>query len=234
MPQSTTRAMTPQSPQRISAGQGWRPIAHDGIQAYCSAYACDPVTRNVVYLSLIGFRTSVRALWAALVDGSYLTYGEGYFSKWLRRMDDATYRSKLALLPENNAAHLGVIANPATRFLERGQPFFVLQEKGEPQERVIQRFGALLDLSVGAPLLPHWSEALWHAGRQHKLVIPAEKEDRAGIDALWRVDVDAERWLDLIQKAIASRSLTVHLHCTERPGSRDLRSPGSRDSEVQV
>ena len=94
------------------------PIRFNGVEAYCDAYAKDPVIGSTVYLSLIGYKTAVKALWAAFLSKQFLDYDyKRYSSKtYLGRQDKVEYRAHAIALPENGAAHLVVVLTAATRF----------------------------------------------------------------------------------------------------------------------
>ncbi len=181
-------------------------VAYDGQQAYASAYACDPTTwSGVLYLSLVGYRASVRAIWAALLDGRTVDYDHG--SLWLRRIADTPYRTHAVALPENGLTHFVMLSVQATRFLERGQPFYALREPNDTNERFSRRFLALLDRAVGVPVLPHWAEELWLDGLEGQWGLITPCEQLAGI-AAWRVDADADAWLALIKAGVQDGRLT--------------------------
>ncbi len=43
-------------------------VSFGGLRAYGLGYAVDPDTEAAIYLSLVGYRTAVRGVWAALMD----------------------------------------------------------------------------------------------------------------------------------------------------------------------
>jgi hypothetical protein len=175
-------------------------VTHDGLHAYAAAYANDPSWRGMIYLSLIGYRASVRAIWAALLDGQYVQCGDD----WLHRIADVPYRTTQVALPENGLTHFVMLATPATRFLERGQTFYVLREEHDDLERVSTRFIGLFDLAVGVPVLPQWAMLLWRAGLARNLIEPCE--DTHAIKA-YRVIAESDPWLALIQEGIQAGGL---------------------------
>ncbi len=172
-------------------------VTHDGLQAYAAAYANDPSWRGMIYLSLIGYRASVRAIWAALLGGQSVQCGDDL----LRRIADVPYRTLAVALPENGLTHFVMIATPATRFLERGQAFYALREERDDDTQFLQRFVGLFDLAVGVPVQPQWADPLWRAGLNENWGLIAPCNDARGI-AAWRVEADNDAWLALLKAGI--------------------------------
>jgi len=174
-------------------------VTHDGQQAYVAAYAND--WRGTIYLSLIGYRASVRAIWAALLNQETVWCGDNA----LRRITDLPYHTVQVTLPDNGLAHLAILARSATRFVERGEPsFYVLREEHDDLTRVSTRFIGLFDLAVGVPVQPQWALLLWRAGLARNLIEPCE--DTYAIKA-YRVNAESEPWLTLIQEGIQAGGL---------------------------
>ncbi len=191
-------------------------VTHDGLQAYAAAYANDPrgsdlgalphsrqrimdapSWRGMIYLSLIGYRASVRAIWAALLGGQYVRCGDGS----LQRIADVPYRTHAVALPENGLTHFAMIAVSATRFLERGQAFYALREERDDETRFLTRFVGLFDLAVGVPVQPQWAAELWRAGLSEKWGLITPCPDARRIEA-WRVEADNDAWLALLKEGI--------------------------------
>ncbi len=173
-------------------------VHHDGLQAYVFAYANAPSWQGVVYLSLVGYRASVRAIWAALVGGQLVDLNG---DQWLRRIAEMPYRTHAVALPENGLTHFTMLSVQATRFLERAQPFYVLREERDDTARLLQRFVGLFDLAVGVPVQPQWAAELWRAGLSEKWGLITPCPDARRIEA-WRVEADNDAWLALLKEGI--------------------------------
>ena len=174
-------------------------VMHHGQQAYVAAYAND--LHGTVYLSLIGYRASVRAIWAALLNQEIVWCGNDS----LRRIADLPYHTVQVTLPDSGLVHLSILARSATRFVERGEPlFYVLREEHDDLTRVSTRFIGLFDLAVGVPVLPQWAMLLWRAGLARNLIEPCENTH--AIKA-YRVIAESEPWLALIQEGIQAGGL---------------------------
>jgi hypothetical protein len=162
------------------------------LRAYGLGYAIDPDTEATIYLSLVGYRTAVRGVWAALMDNRAIEIA----NQVLRRAEGA-YLSRTVQLPESGLDHMVLLYHQAALpHLEAGQPFFVLNTNDTPP---IERFIAMLDRATAVPLLKTWSAELWKQGMKNKLVAPLA--DTRGVEG-WRVSADSELWLALIEKGI--------------------------------
>ena len=192
-------------------------VSFQGLRAYNAGYAVDNDRNGVVYLSLIGYRTAVRAVWAALMDGDAIEIGRKLF----RRLD-GNYVTRTTRLPDaaRGVDHMVILHHQATvPHLQMGEAFYVINDTGKTPPYA--RFLAALDRATAAPLLPAWSKLLWENGRRNKLILPLETAK--GIKAWW-VSADDEMWLALIQKGIAKNKL---------PCAADAL-PESPDAEVNT
>jgi hypothetical protein len=193
-----------------------------GLRAYCVGYAVDDDRNGLVYASLLGYPTAVRAVWAALMDGDTIEIGRQEF----RRLDDK-YVTRTVRLPENGVDHMVILHHQATLLqLEVGQGFYVIGDTGKTPPYA--RFLAALDRATAAPVLPAWGPLLWENGRRNKLITPLETAK--GVKAWW-VSADNDLWLALIQKGIAKRKLP----CDARAESRTVNANASEpDAPLQV
>jgi hypothetical protein len=174
-------------------------VSFGGLRAYGLGYAVDPDTEGTVYLSLVGYRTAVRGVWAALMDNRAVEIA----NQVLRRAE-GTYLSRTVQLPESGLDHMVLLHHQAaTGHLEAGQAFFVLNNDDTPP---IGRFIGMLDRATAVPLLQTWGAELWKRGMKNKLIEPLT--DTRGVEG-WRVSADSELWLALIEKGIKRRILNV-------------------------
>jgi hypothetical protein len=174
-------------------------VSFGGLRAYGLGYAVDPDTEGTIYLSLVGYRTAVRGVWAALMDNRAIELS----NQVLRRAEGA-YVSKTVQLPESGLDHMVLLHHQAAiPHLEPGQSFYVLNGNDTPP---IERFVAMLDRATAVPLLPIWGAELWKQGVKNKLIDPLA--DTRGVEG-WRVSADSELWLALIEKDIQRGALMV-------------------------
>lgn len=193
-------------------------VSFNGLRVFGAGYAVDDDRNGVVYLSIIGYRTAVRAVWAALMNGDAIEIGRQVF----RRLEGG-YVTRSMRLPESGAEHMVILHHQAALpHLEIGQPFYVL---GDVKERDTQaRFIAMLDRATSAPLLPTWAKLLWANGRRTKLILPLETA--RGIKAWW-VSADDEMWLALIEKGIRRGKLSSAVTATEDDDDRIAKENGA-------
>ncbi len=175
-------------------------VSFGGLKAFGLGYAVDPDTEGTIYLSLVGYRTAVRGVWAALMDNHAIELGQ----QLLRRAEGA-YLSKTVQLPESGLDHMVLLHHQAAvQHLEAGQNFYVLNANNIPP---IERFIAMLDRATAAPLLTSWGATLWKQGIKKKLI--ESLSDVRGVHA-WRVSADSELWLALIEKGIVRGTLITN------------------------
>ncbi len=172
-------------------------VSFGGLRAYGLGYAVDPDTEGAIYLSLVGYRTAVRGVWAALMDNRAIELS----NQVLRRVEGA-YLSRTVQLPESGLDHMVLLHHQAAiPQLEAGQPFYVLNDTNTPP---VERFIGMLDRATAVPLLKTWGAELWKKGLKNKLIEPLS--DTRGVEG-WRVSADSELWLALIEKGIRRGAL---------------------------
>ena len=178
-------------------------VSFGGLRAYGLGYAVDPDTEGTIYLALVGYRTAVRGVWAALMDNHPIELG----SQLLRRAE-GNYLSKTVQLPESGLDHMVLLHHQAALpHLEAEQPFYLLSSAtlGAPKDEMpFERFSAMLDRATSVPLDPAWGEWLFRQGHKQKLIEPLP--DTRGVEA-WRISADSELWLALIEHGIAQGTL---------------------------
>ena len=180
-------------------------VSFGGLRAYGLGYAVDPDTEATIYLSLVGYRTAVRGVWAALMDNRAIE-----MSNQVLRRAEGTYLSRTVQLPESGLDHMVLLHHQAALpHLEAGQAFFVLNRNDTPP---IDRFIAMLDRATAVPLLKTWGAELWKQGLKNKLIDPLA--DTRGVEG-WRVGADSELWLALIERGIQRGTLTQSMQETE-------------------
>lgn len=172
-------------------------VSFGGLRAYGLGYAVDPDTEATIYLSLVGYRTAVRGVWAALMDNRAIE-----MSNQVLRRAEGTYLSRTVQLPESGLDHMVLLHRQAALpHLEAGQAFFVLNQNDTPP---IERFIAMLDRATAVPLLKTWGAELWKQSLKNKLSEPLA--DTRGVEG-WRVSADSELWLALIERGVQRGTL---------------------------
>jgi hypothetical protein len=169
------------------------PVSWEGLQAHCLGYVLDNRSYGqLIYLSLVGFRTAVRGIWAALMGNRWLEVD----GRSIHRAP-VKYQRITTRLPEQGLDHLVLIHPQATlKFIEPGKPFYVLCEAEEPP---LARFLAMLDKTTRVPLLLQWAKTLWESGIERELI---EAMEASRGTFAWRVSALDETWLSVIQEGI--------------------------------
>ncbi|MCL5952182.1 MAG: hypothetical protein M1132_10765 [Chloroflexi bacterium] len=167
-------------------------VSFGGLRAYGLGYAVDTEVGATIYLSLVGYRTAVRGVWAALMDNRAIEIGVQ-----LLRRAEGNYLSRTVQLPETGLDHMVLLYHQAALTqLEPAKVFYVMNANDEPP---LERFMTMLDRATSVPLLLSWGADLWRQGLKNKLIEPLA--ETRGIEA-WRVSADSDMWLALIEKGI--------------------------------
>ncbi len=180
------------SPEVIGA------VSWEGLEAHCLGYVLDNRSYGqLVYLSLVGFRTAVRGIWAALMSNRWLEVDGRSIHRGPVKYQRITIR-----LPEQGLDHLVLIHPQATlKFMEPGKPFYVFSETEEP---ALARFLAMLDKATRTPLLPDWARVLYQHGLKRDLI---EALDASRGTHAWKVEASDEAWLELVRDDLVRRKL---------------------------
>ena len=95
-------------------------VSFGGLRAYCLGYAIDTASDDhVIYLSLVGYRTAVRGVWAALLEHHALEIAGQLF-----RRAEGAYLHKSVQLPESNLEHMLLLHHQAAvSQVEPNEPF---------------------------------------------------------------------------------------------------------------
>ncbi len=172
-------------------------VSFGGLRAYGLGYAVDADMDTTIYLSLVGYRTAVRGVWAALMDNRAIEIG----GQLLRRAEGA-YVSRTVQLTESGLDHMVLLHHQAVLTqVEPGKSFYILNATDEPPT---ERFVAMLDRATPVPVVLTWAADLWKQGIKNKLIEPLA--DTRGVEA-WRVSADSELWLALVAKGIERGAL---------------------------
>lgn len=168
-------------------------VSFGGLRAYCVGYAVDDSEDDhLIYLALVGYRTAVRGVWAALLEHKSIEIAGQLF-----RRAEGNYLYRAVQLPESGLENMVLLHHQASvQHLEPNQSFYLLNDSDEPPHA---RFFPMLNRAVVAPMLPHWAEWLWREGRKHKLIT---RLDATRGTFAWRVHASDEVWLELIRRGV--------------------------------
>jgi hypothetical protein len=180
-------------------------VSFGGLRAYGLGYAVDADTEETIYLSLVGYRTAVRGVWAALMDNKGIELAGQLF-----RRAEGAYLSRTMQLPESGLDHMVLLHHQAAiPHVEPGQAFYLLsgtQDGATQDDLPVDRFVAMLDRATAVPLYPSWGAWLFRQGIKRKLIEPVP--ETRGVEA-WRVSADSELWLALIEHGVQVGALAT-------------------------
>jgi hypothetical protein len=148
---------------------------HIGVPAI--GWALDGGT--LIYLSAVGHKTALKAIWATVVGGNTLDCGNNIVA------GQPPYRQLWKDLPDYSAHHMVIVAETAIK-PEEGKPFYVLAFNGDNVERL---FAHRLNQALAAPVLPEWGEYLLSTPRHEDWLIVLESF--GDCVSGWRVDPTA-------------------------------------------
>lgn len=178
-------------------------IRCDGFSAAVDAYARDD--RHLWFISLLGNRQSVRAVWARLVKGEPAVLSDDALTgdRYCELAPEARggTRFHATRLPVIGATHALLLPDAALYATERQD--FLLLARAEDEARALHyRF---LARRIDLPLHPSWSDWLWERGLSSGEVRPL---DALGIVA-WRCVPDPEALQAALGRALRGHRIPV-------------------------
>ena len=187
-------------------------VSAAGFSATADAFARDPETRELWFLSMVGPQTALKAIWASLLkqppeaahlirgaDGGELT--GSYLRCSIPHHTIGTWTAKIARLPTTGGWHAMVYTRLAEFSFERDD-FLLLARSGEEAPGLHHRF---LDRRSPLPLHRSWAPWLWRRGLRNGEIVPLQT---SGISA-WVCSPNSERLREDLSAAVASGRLTL-------------------------
>lgn len=168
-------------------------VSFEGQRSFCIGSVSDG--GKFVYLSMVGFKTANRALWAALMEKrNALQIGHQTF----RRLD-GKYVHDEKPLPEIAMSHMILLHSQASvTESQPDKPFYIV---GKDENHF--RFYALLNRALALPLLPEWTDYLWEQGREEMFIKTLVGQGAEG----FIVEPDAEFWSECVTDGIKEGNL---------------------------
>ena len=187
-------------------------ISAGGFSATADAFARDPDTEGLWFLSMVGPQTALKAIWAALLkqpaDAAQLfaptdsgTLSGGFHRCSIPQETVGTWATRIARLPVSGGWHALVYTRLAEYAFERDA--FLLLAPGEAEAPALHH--RFLDRRSPLPLHRNWAEWLWRRGLATGEIVPLQS---AGIGA-WRCQPDAEALRKDLAVAVGSGLLTL-------------------------
>ena len=187
-------------------------VSAGGFSATADAFARDPDSGGLWFLSMVGSQTALKAIWASLLkqppDVAHLIRGAdgmalsgSYQRCHVPRETVGTWTTKIARLPVSGGWHALVYTKLAEYAFER-DGFLLLAKSEEEAPALHHRF---LDRRSPLPLHRSWADWLWRRALAREEAVPLQS---AGVVA-YRCDPDAEALRDDLSVAVASGLLTL-------------------------
>ena len=156
-------------------------ISAGGFNATADAFARDPDTEGLWFLSMVGSQTALKAIWASLLkqppDTAHIIRGAdgmalsgGYQRCVIPHKTIGTWTTKITRLPATGGWHALVYTRLAEFRFERDS-FLLLAHDGEDLPALHHRF---LDRRSPLPLHHTWAEWLWRRGLSTGEVAPLQ------------------------------------------------------------
>jgi len=168
-----------------SAGQATRlyTITAGGFSATCDAFASDPEQNQLWFCSMVGAQTSLKAIWAALLNSppspAFLIKGAvdelhegGYERCQVPESSIGTWKTKIARLPQAGAYHAMVYTQMAELSFER-DAFLLLTPDASDAPALHLRF---LNQRTELPIHRTWAYWLWEQGLDSEAIRPLKSE----------------------------------------------------------
>ena len=187
-------------------------ITAGGFSATADAFARDPETDGLWFISMVGAQTALKAIWASLLkqppDPAHIIRGAdgmalsgGYQRCVVPRETVGTWTTKIARLPASGGWHALVYTKWA-EFASGHDGFLLLAHEGDDVAALHHRF---LDRRSPLPLHHTWAEWLWRRGLSNGEIAPLQS---AGITA-YRCEPDPALLREDLSRAVAMGVLSL-------------------------
>ena len=203
---TTRRTIEPVNPEELYT------VSAGGYSATADAFARNPDTRELWFLSMVGPQTALKAIWASLLkqppEAAHLIRGSdsGEFTGDFLRSSIphhtiGTWTTKIARLPTTGGWHALVYTRLAEFAFER-EDFLLLARSGDEAPDLHRRF---LDRRSPLPLHHSWAPWLWRRGLRNGEIAPLQT---SGISA-YVCSPNSEKLRDDLSDAVALGTLAL-------------------------
>lgn len=172
-------------------------ISYNGMNCHCVGELRRE--EQVIYLSMVGYRTANKALWAALMESrNALQIG----SKVLARRMPGQYLHDEKPLPDIGMANMILLHHQASVLHnEPNMEFYVLCDV--QHTAIEERFFAMLNRAVSLPMRPEWTHFMMDWGSRNGVINPIRGKGITGFS----VNPDADYWMACIKEGIRKGKL---------------------------
>lgn len=201
-----------QSDDDMGADQGLYTITAGGFSATADAFARDPDSEELWFLSMVGSQTALKAIWASLLkqppEAAHLIHGAdgmalsgGYLRCVIPHQTIGTWTTKITRLVVSGGWHALVYTKRAEYAFEHDSFLLLVLDAANAPE-LHYRF---LDRRSPLPLHGSWADWLWTRGLDAGEIVPLQS---AGISA-YRCSPDGESLREDLSLAVASGRLSM-------------------------
>ena len=194
------------------AGRQLYTVTAGGFSATADAFARDPETEGLWFLSMVGSQTALKAIWASLLkqppEPAHLIQGAdgmaisgGYLRCVIPHQTVGTWTTKIVRLPVSGGWHALVYTKRA-EYASDHDSFLLLVQKEADAPELHHRF---LDRRSPLPLHDSWAEWLWRRGLDTGEIVPLQS---VGVTA-YRCSPDGESLREDLSRAVASGRLQM-------------------------
>ena len=212
----TPHETPPQELYTISAG---------GFSATADAFARDPETHGLWFLSMVGAQAALKAIWASMLkqppDPAHIIRGAdgmalsgGYQRCVIPHQTIGTWTTKIARLPASGGWHALVYTKMA-EFASGHDSFLLLAHEGDDLPALHHRF---LDRRSPLPLHHSWADWLWQRGLAAGEITPLQT---AGVTA-YCCNPEPGSLREDLSRAVAGGVLTLSEDETQPTGGELL------------
>ena len=201
-------------------------VSAGGYSATADAFALSPLVnsyqdeQDIWFLSMVGPQTSVKAIWATLLNTppgpAHLTPGaeglaleEGYRRCMTPQTSRKTWTTRIAKLANGMGYHVMTYTRLAEYNFDRGD-FLLLTQEEQEAPGLHHRF---LDRRSSLPLHRSWAEWLWARGLENGEIEPLEC---LGIHA-WRCVPDTALLQEDLGEAVRTGLIGIEEDSGEKP-----------------
>ena len=219
-----THRQTPTGYKDTSEPQELYTVSAGGFSATADAFARDPDSQGLWFLSMVGSQTALKAIWASLLkqppDVAHLIRGAdgmalsgGYRRCGIPYETVGTWTTKIAKLPVSGGWHALVYTKTAEYAFGRDD-FLLLAQSDEEAPALHQRF---LDKRSPLPLHRSWAPWLWRKGLQNGTIVPLQS---VGVSA-YRCSPRGKELREDLSQAVASGRLTLPEEGSDVAGAKE-------------
>jgi hypothetical protein len=170
----------------------------DGLSVYTPALVVDAGEKTLVYLEMVGAKQSVKANWAALVNGNKQSHYVG--GCYIRQDGMKNHVQLKSTLPCSWSDHILIHKQASLKEMNPEHPFYLLHDGSHP---IPLLFYAMLNKCLALPLLESWSPYLWATGREQKLITLLNDGEGQGY-AAWRVIPAPDKWQEIVSTGLTA------------------------------